>query len=85
MIDNHSRLESVKKAKIFWNLTLCHHVLLYALWHSCDFCWPRIGVYEVIDMPCSSQCYVGRNLVANVDIYIYLDYTPFVSAECTIE
>jgi hypothetical protein len=33
--------------------TLCHHVLLY-----CDV---AIGIYEMIDKHCSSQCYIGGN------------------------
>jgi hypothetical protein len=37
----------------WWNLTLCHYLLLY-----CDV---AIGIYEVIDTHCSSQCYVGGN------------------------
>jgi hypothetical protein len=44
---------NVQKATKCWNLTLFHHVLLY--------CHVVIGIYEVIDMHCWSQCYVGGN------------------------
>jgi hypothetical protein len=57
MIDNLSQLKKKKKkrkkATESWNLTLCHHMPLY-----CDV---AIGIYEVIDTHCLSNCYVGGN------------------------
>jgi hypothetical protein len=51
----------VKKATKCWNLTPCHHVILYCDVTKC--------IYEVIDTHCSSQCYVGGNSCK----YRYLD------------
>jgi hypothetical protein len=49
VIDNHSRFKMLK----FNSQNPGHHVLLY-----CDI---AVGIYEVIDTHCSSQCYIGGN------------------------